>query len=477
MSTGNGINGAAKWLQGADIAIVGMACVFPGARDAHVYWENIVDGVDAIGDPPPDWNTGSFFDPEERSTDRIYCRRGGYLGELAQFQPLDYGIMPVSVDGGEPDHYLALRLAYDALADAGYQHQTYDGKRVGVILGRGTYINRGWATLFQHGVVVDQTLRILKQLHPEYTDEELLAIRRELKASLPPFNAETAPGLIPNIITGRIANRLNLMGPNYIVDAACASAMVSVEMATRELLAGRCDVALAGGIHASTPPPLHMIFCQMNALSQGSQIRPFDKGADGTILGEGAGILVLKRREDAERQGDRIYALIKGIGVASDGRGVGLMAPRLEGEVLALGRAYEMAGVSPSSIGLIEAHGTATPVGDPTEVRALRKVFESDENTASRRCALGTVKSMIGHTLPAAGAAGLIKTALALHHKILPPTLHCEDPISDLEDSPFYINREARPWIHGAAGHPRRAGVNAFGFGGINAHIILEEYT
>jgi acyl transferase domain-containing protein len=327
--------------------------------------------------------------------------------------------------------------------------------------------------------VVDQTLRILRELCPEYTPEELVRIKGQLKASLPPFDPETAPALIPNIITGRIANRLDLMGPNYIVDAACASALVALDAAVRDLLAQRCDLMLVGGVHASSPPVLHMIFCQLNALSLGCQIRPFDTGADGTMLGEGAGIVVLKRRREAERDGDRIYALIKGIGVSSDGRGAALMAPRPEGEALALRRAYRMAGISPGSIGLIEAHGTGTVMGDPTEIQALREVFGSREDGASPSCALGTVKSMIGHTLPAAGAAGLIKAALALHHRILPPTLHCEEPnpALELERTSFFINTETRPWIHGRADHPRRAGVNAFGFGGINAHVILEEYV
>jgi acyl transferase domain-containing protein len=196
------------------------------------------------------------------------------------------------------------------------------------------------------------------------------------------------------------------------------------------------------------------------------------------MLGEGAGLVVLKRREEAERDGDRIYALIKGVGVSSDGRGAALMAPRLEGEVLALRRAYEMAGISPRTIELIEAHGTGTTMGDPTEIRALREVFGSREGEDAPTCALGAVKSMIGHTLPAAGAAGLIKAALALHHRILPPTLHCDEPnpALELEKTPFFINTETRPWVHGQTDYPRRAGVNAFGFGGINSHVILEEH-
>jgi acyl transferase domain-containing protein len=460
-----------------DVAIIGMSCIFPGARDLRSYWQNIVSKVDAINDPPEDWEAELFYDPDSHENDRIYCKRGGYLGDLASFDPLKYGVMPNSVDGGEPDHFLSLRVAHEALADAGYLERPADRERVEVILGRGTYINRGYTTLVQHGLIIDQTLRILKQLHPEHTTEELQAIKRELKSSLPPFNAESAPGLVPNIVSGRIANRLDFMGQNYTVDAACASSLIAVDRGMQDLLSGRCDLAVVGGVHASTPAPILMIFCQLNALSRKGQIRPFDKDADGTLLGEGVGIIILKRREDAERDGDRIYALLKGVGTASDGRALGLLAPRVEGEVLALRRAYEATCISPRSIGLIEAHGTGTPVGDLTEIQALSRVFGA-RGLASPWCALGSVKSMISHLIPAAGIAGLIKAAMALYHKVLPPTLHCDEPNPkfEIEQTPFYFNTETRPWIHGAS-TPRRAGVNAFGFGGINAHAILEEHV
>jgi acyl transferase domain-containing protein len=459
-----------------DIAIIGMSCVFPGAGDARRYWQNILDKVDSISDAPPDWEAERFFEADGHESDRTYCKRGGFLGDLSAFDPSLYGVMPNAVDGAEPDHFLALRNASDALRDAGYSDIGKFRERTEVIIGRGTYVNRGNATAMQHSMVLDSVLGVLHQLHPEYTDDELGVIRSALKATLPPFHADTAPGLVPNIISGRIANRLDLMGANYIVDAACASSLVAVDLAIRDLQSGRCDMALAGGVNASVPPVIMIIFSQLNALARNGQIRPFDAEATGTLLGEGGGMVVLKRLADAERDNDKIYAVLKGVGVASDGRAKGLLAPRLEGELLALERAYEAAGVDPSSIGLIEAHGTATLVGDATEVEALSKVF-GELGTA--RCALGSVKSMISHTMPASGIAGLIKVALALHHKVLPPTLHCEtpNPKLHLEKSNFYLNSETRPWIHDVSTGPRRAGVNAFGFGGINAHAVVEEYT
>jgi len=460
-----------------DIAIIGMACVLPGAPDVRRYWENILHKVNAISDAPPEWEADLFYEENTKADDRTYCKRGGFLGKLAQFDPFTFGIMPNAVDGGEPDHFMALQASHDALKDCGNLDLEPVKQRTAVIIGRGTYINRGNAAALQQGVMVESILRILKQLHPEHTDAELAEIKKGLKATLPPFNADTSSGLVPNIITGRIANRLDLMGPNYLIDAACASSLVAVEMAARELQTGNCDLALAGGVNSNTSPVLMMIFSQLGALSHRGQLSSFDKDADGTLLGEGVGMVVLKRLAEAERDGNHIYAVLKNIGIASDGRATHVLAPRLEGEELALRRAYEPVGIDPLTIGLIEAHGTGTPVGDVVEVEALRSVFPPRQ-TESPRCALGSVKSMISHTVPAAGVAGLIKAALALHHKVLPPTL-CENPNPklQLEKTNLYINTETRPWIHGSSKAPRRAGVNAFGFGGINAHAILEEYT
>ncbi len=459
----------------ADIAVIGLSCIFPGAPDVGRYWHNIVSKVNSIGDPPPDWGADIYFDPEARSNDRIYCKRGGYLGELATFDPFEYGVMPNSLDGGEPDHYLALRVADEALKDAGYDRDTINPEMTEVIIGRGTYINRGVTNLFQHGVVIDQTIGILRELNPDYPDADLEDIRKALKDKLPPFIPETTSSLVPNVLAGRIANRLNLMGANYLVDAACASSLVAVEHGIRDLSSGRCDLAIVGGVNAYIPPPILMIFCQINALSRRQELKAFDEAADGTLLGEGLGFVVLKRKEDAIRDGDRIYAVVKSVGVASDGRVLGLLAPRAEGQALAMQRAYDESGISPDTVGLVEAHGTGVPVGDITEIESLRRVFGPRKGKRPW-CAIGTVKSMISHLIPAAGIAGFIKACLALYHKVLPPTL-CEkpNPRLGLESTPFYINTETRPWIHGLE-TPRRAAVNAFGFGGINAHAILEEH-
>ena len=463
-----------------DVAIIGMSCIYPGADGVQQFWENIIHKVDAISDPPSDWEAHFYYDPASQDDDRTYCKRGGYLGELARFNPLEFGVMPNAIDGCVPDHFLALRVAQEALADAGYADAARLNplkERTAVILGHGAYINRGHSALLQHLMVVDSILRVLKQLHPEYTEEELVALKKELKASAPPLHPQNAPGLVPNMISGRIANRLDLMGPSYIVDGACSSSLLAVDMAMRDLLTGNCDMAIAGGAHCGSTPPIVIAFSQLQALSRNGDIRPFDSEADGTLLSEGVGMLILKRLGDAERDGDRIYAVLKGVGVASDGRAMGLLAPRLEGEQLALQRAYAIAGVDPRTVELVEGHGTATLVGDATELEALNHVFGARRGDLPR-CALGSVKSMIGHCIPASGLASIIKVALALHHKVLPPTIKCSKPNARLqaETSNLYINTETRPWIHGSQSYPRRAGVNAFGFGGINAHAVLEEY-
>ncbi|MCH7840456.1 MAG: acyltransferase domain-containing protein, partial [Planctomycetes bacterium] len=252
---------------------------------------------------------------------------------------------------------------------------------------------------------------------------------------------------------------------------------IATELGVRDLLTGVCDLVLVGGVHIFSDVPFLQVFTAMGALSRSGTIRPFDRDGDGIVSGEGVGILVLKRLQDAVADDDRIYAVVKGVGSSSDGRATSVAAPRVEGEELALRRAYEVSGIDPATVGLIEGHGTGTPIGDPTEIEALHRVF-GFHREGPPSCALGSIKSMIGHAMPAAGAAGMIKSILALYHGILPPTLNCSNPLETITQpgSRFYVNTQTRPWIHGASDAPRRAGVSGFGFGGVNAHVVLEEY-
>ena len=451
------------------IAIIGMSCVFPQAPDLKAFWRNILGKVDAVSEPTPEWEADRYL-----GSNRIYTSYGGYLKDLYRFDPREFGIMPNSMDGGEPDQFLALRVAAEALQDAGYHSVDYDHRDTGIILGHSTYLHRGQGNFVQHGFVLDQTIELLQAVLPDTDVEKLSAVREYLKSKLPQFNSDMVPGLVPNVMTGRIANRLNLKGPNYLIDAACSSSLLAVNAAIDELRTGRSQIMLAGGVNASLPAEIAVIFTQLGALSKRAKVRPFEVGSDGTLLGEGLGIIALKRLSDAIADGDRVYAVIHGVGQASDGRRLGLLAPSVEGEALAIERAYNSSGIDPATIELVEAHATGIPLGDKTEIAALKKKFGNRKGTHGS-VAIGSVKSMISHCIPAAGIAGLIKTALALHHKTLPPTL-CEtvSPELEIDKTPFYVNTAVRPWIS-QAGAPRRAGVNSFGFGGINTHAVLEE--
>ena len=279
-------------------------------------------------------------------------------------------------------------------------------------------------------------------------------------------------------MAGRIANRLNLGGTNCTLDAACASSLAAFKMAISELTEHRANLMITGGVDTDNSILTYLCFSKTPALSRSQQSRPFDADSDGILLGEGLGMMVLKRLEDAEQDGDRIYAVIKGIGTSSDGRFKSIYAPRAEGQVKALERAYEDAGFDPGSLGLIEAHGTGTVAGDSTEFEALNQFFGA-HNIQKQSIALGSVKSQIGHTKAAAGAASLIKAALALHHKILPPTINVTEPNPKLniKNSPFYLNTQTRPWIRAEGEPPRRAGVSSFGFGGTNGSLVFKKLS
>ena len=460
-----------------DIAIVGMACLFPGADGPAQFWHNIVGGVDSVTDPPADWQPELFFDPAGQRDDRVYTARGGYLGPQCRFEPTQYGVMPNSVEGSEPDQFVALQCTCEALADAGVPDIPINRERTGVIFGRGTFVNRGYLTLLYHGFIIDQVLEVIRRIDPDRSEQQLAALKAELRGNIPPLNAATVPGLCHSVLVGRIANRLDLHGPTFTVDGACASSLLAVEAGMRELRAGHCDTVLAGGTQVSTPAVIDLLFCHLGALSRTGRIAPFAADADGTLLGQGCGVVVLKRLGDAVRDGNRIYAKLKAIGVASDGRAGGLLAPQQAGQQLALERAYERTDVPKGSVELIEAHGTGIPLGDVTEMESLRGCF-GPRVKGRPSIALGSVKSMVSHLIPAAGIAALIKTALALYQRVLPPTLHAEEPNPKLElgTSPFYLCTAPRPWLRARCDPPRRAGVNAFGFGGINAHAIVEEH-
>ena len=326
-----------------------------------------------------------------------------------------------------------------------------------------------------HGRILAQTLAILESLHPEWTLADRQAVRADLQASLPPFEAATIPGQLTNATAGRVADRLDLRGASYVVDAASASALVALDLAARSLKEGRADLALVGAVYLEADVDFPLVFDRLGALSPTGQARPFAADADGLVSGEGVGVVVLKRQRDAEAAGDRIYAVVRGVGIASDGRGAGLAAPSARGHARAIRRAYRASRVDPAQVALIEGHGLGLPAADRAEIRALRATFPP---IPSGRRALGAVSALIGHAMPAAGMAGLIKASLALHHRVIPPSVPASNPHPALlrPDSPVHLNDKVRPWVHGATAYPRTAGVNAFGFAGINAHAVLQAH-
>ncbi|MBE7324086.1 polyketide synthase dehydratase domain-containing protein [Nocardioides sp. Y6] len=453
-----------------DVAVVGVAGVFPGARDAASFWRNVVDGVDAITDAPASRWDPVFFDADAKGADRFYTRRGGFVDEVATFDPLAFGIMPVAMDSTEPDQLLALGAAAACLADAADVHEDLDPSRVAVLLGRGGYLGDGVARLDQRVRTAQQVVEVLRAVVPHVTEAQLARVKEQFQDALGPERPEASIGLVPNLAASRIANRFDFRGPAWTVDAACASSLIAVEQGIDLLKSGRADLVLAGGVHHAHDLTLWSVFSQLRALSPSGGIRPFSDAADGILIGEGTGLVALRRLADAERDGDRVYAVIRGTGVTSDGRAASPMSPRAQGQVAAVAAAWQAAGLDPADVGLIEAHGTATPLGDRTELETLREVFGAPDGGV--RPVLGSVKSQIGHAMPAAGAAGLIKASLALHHRVLPPTLHVEEPHPDVATTRFRLLGSSEPW---ESDGPRLAGVNAFGFGGINAHVVLSE--
>jgi len=456
------------------IAIIGMACLLPQARNLREFWDNVVQEVDCITDVPPSgWDIDEYYDPDPGVPDKIYCKRGGFIPEI-DFDPMEFGLPPNIMELTDTSQLLSLIVAKEVLEDAGYgESSSLDRDQVGIVLGV------GGGQKLMHPLISRLQYPVWKKVLKKsgMSDEDTQIIIEKIKKAYIPWEENSFPGLLGNVVSGRIANRLNLGGMNCVVDAACAGSMAALKMAISELLEYRSEVVITGGVDTDNSTFMYMCFSKTPAFTKADRCRPFGRDAGGMMIGEGIAMVALKRLEDAERDNDRIYAVIRGIGASSDGRFSSIYNPRPEGQAMALRRAYRDAGIHPSTVGLVEAHGTGTTAGDPAEVAALRDVFSEGE-TWRQHIALGSIKSQIGHTKAAAGAAGLVKAALALHQKVLPPTINVTKPLDKLglEHSPFYLNTETRPWLQAADDGPRRAAVSAFGFGGTNFHVVLEEY-
>ncbi|MEY2536940.1 MAG: hypothetical protein QOG67_680, partial [Verrucomicrobiota bacterium] len=423
------------------IAIIGYSGQFPDASDTAQFWANLKAGKDAVHEVPPSrWSIDEFYSESRTAPLKSYSKWGGFLSNAAEFDPLFFNISPREADYMDPQQRIFMMESWRALEDAGYSNTDLDTRRCGVFVGCG-------ASDYDHRL--------------SQTDHWA--------------ESYAFTGNASSILAARIAYHLNLKGPAIAVDTACSSSLVAMHLACESLRLGTSDLALAGGVTVIATPRLHIFFSRLGMLSPVGRVQSFGQLADGFVPAEGVGVLVLKRLEDALRDGDEIQAVIRGSGINQDGKTNGITAPSAPSQAALEIDVYEKFSIHPETIGYIECHGTGTRLGDPIEIEALTNAFRRFTNRPDF-CGVGSVKSSIGHALAAAGVAGVIKVLLAMKHGELPPTLHCDQTNEHIVfgGSPFFINRELRPWNR-AGGQPRRAAVSAFSFNGTNAHLVLEE--
>ena len=458
------------------IAVIGIGAVMPGALNKDEFWQNIIQGKNSIIEVPKDkWDAALFYSPNKHDPDKTYSKIGGFITGY-KFNSLKYKIPPAVAKQMDTIQCLALDIAQMALEDSGYDKKEFDRAKTAVIVAnsiggmKNEYSNVRIYKAFYYDIL--RRSAAFKTL-PEQTKEEILKeVETFVNEKFLPITEDTMPGELANVVAGRVANVFNLNGANFAIDAACASSLAAVDQAINGLRAGEYNMALCGGVDQMMSPASYIRFCKIGALSDSGSYA-FDARANGFVMAEGAGMVLLKRLSDAVKDGDKIYGVIRAVGSSSDGKGKGITAPNPKGQILAINRAFEQVDFTPEQVGLMEAHGTATKVGDATELSALNEVFTP--YAKPRSIALGSVKSQIGHTKAAAGIASLIKVMLALHNKVLPPSINFEtpNPIVDWSKSPFEVITQTRPW---QSDKLRTANVSAFGFGGANFHLIAQEY-
>ena len=464
------------------IAIVGAGAVLPDAPNVAAFWENVKSGRYSISEVQRDrWDAELYYDADPSAPDKTYSKIGGWIREYP-WEPMKWrlAVPPRVVDAMDVAQKWAIACTREALEDYGYPKRPLDLERTAVILGNAMAGEKHYMTALR--VYFPEYARELEESGsfaalPETVRHEITReLHERMGKRLPEITEDSMPGELANCIAGRIANIYNFHGPNYVVDAACASAMAAISSAVEGLVENDFDAVITGGIDRNMGASTFVKFCKIGALSA-TGTRPYAEGADGFVMGEGAAIFLLKRLADAERDGDKIYAVLRGMGGSSDGRGKGITAPNPVGQKLAVERAWQNAGLSPATATYVEGHGTSTRVGDVVEVQSLVDVL-SGFHLPAESVALGSVKSNIGHLKGAAGAAGFLKTALALRDKVLPPSVNCErcNPDIDFAHSPVRVNTQLTQWTV-PKDAVRRAGLSAFGFGGTNFHAVLEEYV
>nr|WP_189549614.1 aminotransferase class I/II-fold pyridoxal phosphate-dependent enzyme [Streptomyces lavendofoliae] len=448
-----------------DIAIVGMSCRFPGARDLHQYWRLLMDPrAQFSAVPDTRWRGAAFLSDNFRDPSSVYTNTMALLPDVGHFDAAHYNIPPRRAAAMDPQGRLLIDLAREAIQDAGWEAEGFDREETSVI-----------TSLTEGGYREISTLQIrMRQLAGGEFGARVADPRwRESARAVDGLHGSSAAGLLLNMGPNTISSVFDLHGESYALDSACSGGLMAVANAVFALRAGRCRIALAGGAQLQLTPDLLVGLCRIGAISRSGRCLPFGAEADGFVLGEGAGVLVLRPLSDALAAGDRVYAVIRGVGTANDGTVHGGMHPQAAGQLRALRRAYRDAGLSPGTVGYLEAHGTGTTVGDPVETAVLREL--RDEADAAPAL-LGAVKAVVGHSLNAAGVAGLIKTVLAVHRGVVPP-----QPEFDLADrsvldaARLTVPAVPTPWPDAGSGLPRRAGVSAFGFGGTGVHLVVEE--
>ncbi|MFW3145617.1 MAG: beta-ketoacyl synthase N-terminal-like domain-containing protein [Thermoplasmatota archaeon] len=461
------------------IAVVGLGSVFPKGIGNDNYWKLIMEGIDASMEVPKDrWDWRYYYDPDRKALDKCYTKIGAFITEF-QMDFKEFRLPPKLFEQIDLHQRYAMGACKEALRDSGLlENVEVDRTRVGVIVSNsGGGENRDWGAI---RVSMDNIYSWMdevdgwKNLPSDVREKIKEDLWKVMDGNLLPINEDSMPGALPNIASGRLANLFDIKGPNFITDAACASSLSAVHTARNALILKQIDIAVSGGTDSVMTPQSFVEFCKIGALTP-DRSRPFAEGANGFLMGEGSGILILKRIEDAVRDGDRIYGLIRGIGASSDGRAKGITAPNPEGQTLALENAYKDAKIDISTIAFVEAHGTSTAVGDVAELNSLDAFFRTAPKGS---IGLTSIKSQIGHLKSAAGAAGMIKSLLALYNKVLPPQINFDkpNPYYDWEKSPFFVITEPMEWKRKKSDIPRRCGVSAFGFGGTNFHMILEEF-
>ncbi|OEJ30872.1 type I polyketide synthase [Streptomyces subrutilus] len=453
----------------SDIAITGLGCRFPGAPDVRAYWELLLSGERQFSAVPKErWNHGMFHEPGNRSApNAAYTDQVAFLEDVDRFDALHYGVPPARARAMDPQHRLMLDVTREALDDAGMGRGDFDRENTGVFLG---------LSVSDYKDLMAAPIRAISLAEESLAEDDRAGLDavKEQAARLGSIQSFTLPGSLLNMASGTVSRQFDLGGPSFAVDAACSGSLVALDQAIAQVRQGTCRIAVVGGVYLNLTPDGLVGFSRLRALSAAGVCRPFDEEADGFVLGEGAGAVVIRPLADALAAGDRIYAVVKGIGSANDGSSPGPLVPTPEGQLRAMRRAYDDAAVTPSSVGFIEAHGTGTSVGDRAEVEALRRLRTEYPDDDPALCYLAAGKALIGHSLSAAGIAGLIKTALVVHHgTIVPQPRTSPHPDLGICAAGLRIADSARPWPRGGA--PRRAAVSSFGFGGTNVHVVLEE--